>query len=223
MPRRAWGLVLMGIFPALFALPGPGRAQQPAAPPGASLQLRRRPPGERAFGTVTSVGVTQFEIKKGDGSSLTVMVGDSTRYRQGHREIQLEDLKPGDHVFVIGQTGGNHQFRARMVRRMSQEEMARFRNMGDRAFGEIVSIKNNELKIRNPFRGEQTVVVNDQTQFLKDGEAITLKALKVGDRVFAMGKEEGGKLVANRVVTGRFRGRSRRRPGGGPPPPRPQE
>jgi len=209
MQRRAFSIALVGIALALFSWQGFAAPQQP--PPGPSPQgrMQGRPPGERAFGTIGSVGVNQFQLKKADGSSLTVMVNDNTRYRQGRQAIQLEDLKPGDHVIVIGQTGDNKEFDSRMVRRMTEEEMARFRNMGDRAFGEIVSIENNELKVKNPYRGDQTIVINDQTQFMKDGQAIALKDLKVGDRVFAMGKEENGKLVANRVVTGQFRGRGR--------------
>lgn len=222
MQRRILGLVMVGLALALFS--GFAPAQQPPPGPGRQGRMQGRMPGERAFGTITSVGVNQFQIKKPDGSLLTVMVDSNTRYREGRQEIQLEDLKPDDQVFVMGSTGENKQFDARMVRRMTQQEMERFRNMGDRAFGEITSIENNELKLRNPYRGDQTIVVNDQTQFMKDGQTITLKDLKVGDRVFAMGKEENGKLVASRVMTGRFRGRGRGRGlRNGPPPPPPQQ
>ncbi|MCL5006093.1 MAG: DUF5666 domain-containing protein [Acidobacteria bacterium] len=216
MQRRTFWLVMVGIVLVLFPWPGLARPQQGWGnhPQG----MRGRSPGERAFGTITSVGANQFQIKKPDGSLLTVLVSGNTRYWASRQEIQFKDLKPGDHVFVMGQTGDNKQFDARTVRRMTEEEVARFRNMGDRAFGQIVSIENNQLKIKNPYRGEQTIIVNDQTQFMKEGQAITLKDLKVGDRIFAMGKEENGKLVADRVITGQFR----RRGGGmrqGPPPP----
>jgi hypothetical protein len=222
MQRRAFWFVLFTF--ALFTLPGFASPQQPLPGPVPQDRMQGRPPGERAFGTIDSVGVNQFQLKKADGTSLTVIVDENTRYRQGRQDIQLEDLKPGDQVFVAGKTGDKKEFDARMVRRVTEEEMARFRNRGDRAFGEITSIENNELKVKNPYRGDQTIVVNDQTQFVKDGQPITLKDLKVGDRVFAMGKEENGKLTAERVMTGQFRGRGRgMRPGAGPPPPAPPE
>jgi Domain of unknown function (DUF5666) len=219
MKRRAF--VIVGMAFALLAVQGFAAPQQAPNPQGRAQGMAR---GERAMGVINSVGVNQFQLKKADGSLLTVMVGDNTRYREDRRQIQLEDLKPGDHVLILGETNTNKEFEARMVRRLTENDMARFgRNMGDRAFGQIVSIENNEIKVNNRFRGEQTVVVNDQTQFMKDGRAITLKDLKVGDRIFATGKEENGKLDADRVMTGQFRRFRGQGPGNGPPPPPPQQ
>ena len=134
------------------------------------------------------------------------MVDDQTRYRQGERELQLEDLKPGDHIFLRGRTNADQGVVAVVVRRITEEEIQRFQNFGERAFGEIISIEKNLIKIRNPRQGEQTVVVNEQTEFRKEGQPITLKDLKVGDRIFAVGKESEGQFVATRVSTGQFRG-----------------
>jgi hypothetical protein len=182
--------------------------------------------GEPAGGTIVSVGVDRFEIKNMRSENQTVMVGDQTRIVEGQRDNQkqlgLEDLKPGDHVMVMGKPDENKNFVASFVRRLTPEEVARFQNAGDRAFGEIVSIQGNELKIRSRFRGEQIVVVNDQTSIVKDGRAIQLSDLKVGDRILAMGKEADGKLTAGRITTGRMRrsrGPMRRPPAGEQPPP----
>jgi len=46
---------------------------------------------------------------------------------------------------------------------------------------------------------------------MKDGRPIALKDLKVGDRIFALGKETQGQFLATRVVTGQFRGPGKRR------------
>jgi hypothetical protein len=176
------------------------------------------------FGTVASVGVDRFEVKKADGATQTVMVSDQTRFREGGqrperpspsasqgprgpqaeagREIQLEDLKPGDHVVVAGRTNESNQFVAGLVRRLTDQEMARFQG---RAFGEIVSIDQNQLKVRNPRQGERTLVVNEQTTFMKDGQPIALKDLKLGDRIFAIGKDTNGQFIAEQVMTGQFR------------------
>ena len=173
---------------------------------GAGAQARAHA-NDRALGTITSVGVDRLEIKKMDGTAQTVMVDDQTRYREGRRDaqkdLQLEDLKPGDHVFVQARASDNKEFTALMVRRVTDEEIQAF--SGERAFGEITSIDGNQIKVRNPRQGEKTVVVNDQTVFMKEGQPITFKDLKVGDRIFAQGKETNGQFIAARIFTGQFR------------------
>ena len=169
--------------------------------------------GPRLFGTITSVGVDRFEVKREDGTTQTVTVSDQTHYREDQKDIHLEDLKPGDRVMVTGQSADNNQITAGTVRRVTEEDMQRFQQMqAHRAFGQITSIEGNQLKIQNPRQGERTIVVNDQTTFTKDGQSITLKDLKVGDRIFASGDETNGQFVATRVASGRFR-----RGQGGPP------
>jgi hypothetical protein len=167
--------------------------------------------GPAVFGTINSVGVDRFEIKKTDGSTQTVMVDERTHYRQAQQDIQLEDLKPGDRVFIRGQANSSNQFVAEAVRRVTDEEVQRFQNAGERVFGEIVSVDKNQLKVRNPRQGEKIVLVNEQTQFMKDGQSIALKDLKAGDRIFALGKETQGQFLATRIVTGQFRGPGQRR------------
>ncbi|HKS97623.1 MAG TPA: DUF5666 domain-containing protein [Terriglobia bacterium] len=182
-----------------------------------SAGSQRRERGPRLFGTVTSVGVDRFEVKREDGTTQTVTVSDQTRYREDQKDIHLEDLKPGDRVMVMGQSADNNQIAAGMVRRVTEEDMQRFQQMqAHRAFGQITAIEGNQLKIQNPRQGERTIVVNDQTTFTKDGQSITLKDLKVGDRIFASGDETNGQFVATRVASGRFR----RGPGGPGGPPR---
>jgi hypothetical protein len=46
---------------------------------------------------------------------------------------------------------------------------------------------------------------------MKDGQPIALKDLKVGDRIFALGKETQGQFLATLVFTGQFQGPGRRR------------
>ena len=172
-------------------------------------------PGEMVMGALASIGVDRVEVKRQDGSSQVVMVNDQTKYQQGQQDIEMEDLKPGDHVFVRGKTNDNKEFVAVNVRRVTDEEMQRFQAGGERTGGQIVSIDGNQLKVQNPRQGDRVVIVNEQTTFMKDGQPITLKDLKVGDRIFAMGKETDGKFVATRVMSGQFQrgGMGRRGPG----------
>jgi hypothetical protein len=195
----ALGLILITLTSCAYAL----QKDETKTPPQNTSRESAGPP---VAGTITSVGVDRFEIKKMDGSTQTVMVDEHTRYRQGQQEIQLEDLKPGDQVFVRGQACSNKEFVAEAVRRVTPDEMQRFQSAGERVFGAIVSIDKNQLKVSNPRQGERIVLVNDQTQFMKDGQPIALKDLKVGDRIFALGKETQGQFLATRVFTGQFRG-----------------
>jgi Domain of unknown function (DUF5666) len=151
----------------------------------------------------------------------------SAQYRERRQPIQLEDLKPGDHIMIFGAAGDNNQFTARMIARVTQEQMERFANAGDRVFGQITSINNNELKVSNPRTGDQAIQLTDQTQFMKQGQSLTLKDLKVGDRIFAMGKKTDGRFVADRIMVGPMRrrgggGRFGQPPGSEPPQPPPQ-
>ena len=59
---------------AKFSTPDPDPGQEPAR------QGMGGPPP--VMGTITSVGVDRFEIKKPDGTTQTVMVNDQTHYRQ---------------------------------------------------------------------------------------------------------------------------------------------
>jgi hypothetical protein len=210
------------------------------------------------LGTITSVGVDRFEIKKPDGTTQTVRVNDQTRYRQRSaqqdqqpQELALEDLKVGDNVMVRGAPNADKQVVAMMVTRVTKEQFARFQagegpgtsqggpgggqggpgggrggfgggggmgpgGGGPRMGGEILSINGNQIKVQGR-QGERTIVVNDQTTFTKQGQTITLKDLKVGDHIFATGKEADGQFVATEVRTGMGRGGGGRGGAQGPP------
>ncbi len=180
------------------------------------------------LGTITSVGVDRFEIKKPDGTTQTVMVNDQTHFRQRQQgqqpqDLHLEDLKVGDHVAVRNAPDAASSAPAAMVNRLTDEEYQRFQNGGGpggpgggggfggggfgpgggpRAGGEIVAINGNQIKVQSRRGGERVIVVNDQTTFMKEGKTITLKDLKVGDRIFARGQENNGQFVATEVRSG---------------------
>ena len=231
--------------PAPAAAPPQGQTNGEKPGPDHRSDRPRRVGGRGLGGTVTSVGVDRFEIKSMDGSAHTVLVDDQTQYREGQKEIQLEDLKVGDHVMVLGKpsptaasptgTGaaalpagspaappatsanpagaGSDQpgFTAAMVRRLTDADLQRFQAggamAGERVFGEIVSIDNNQLRVRNPRSGDETVVVvGAQTTFMKDNQASALKDLKVGDRIFALGQTVNAQFAATSVMSGQMRG-----------------
>ncbi len=237
MPKRLFVPILI-LF--AFGVAGSMLAQQAPPPPGGGehhMGMSGPPP---IAGTITSVGVDRFEIKKPDGTTQTIMVNDQTHYRQRvegqpePKELTLEDLKTGDHVLIRAKPPGDNQIVAAGVNRVSGAQFERFQSgggpggpgegggrgpgggggnwggggEGTRAGGEIESINGNEIKVMSRRNGERVIVVSDQTTFAKEGQTIALKDLKVGDRIFAMGKEANGKFVATEVHSGR--------PAGGP-------
>jgi hypothetical protein len=195
MPK--WLVTVLLLFP-LVGL-SPASAQQ-RPEPRADRGFPGEPGGGRIMGTVASVGVDRIIVKTADGKDQTVLVGDGTRYQERRQEIQLEDLKPGDHVFVMGRAGSNNEITALTVRRVTEEQMQQF--SGERAFGEIVAIGKNQLTLRNRRQGERVVKIDDQTSFMKEGKTSTLADLKVGDRVMAVGKETNGEFTATRIMSG---------------------
>lgn len=231
---------------SLVTVAGIVSAQQDGPPPGGQQHGQGRgmngPPP--VMGTITSVGVDRFEIKKSDGTSQVVMVSDQTHFRQRSaqqgqqgqppRELALEDLKVGDHVFVRGTPNTDKQLTAESVNRISDEMFQRIQSGGGpggqggpgggggwgrggggtgpggggpRMGGEITAINGNQIKVQSRRNGEHVIVVNDQTTFDKEGKAITLKDLKVGDHIFAAGADSNGQFLATAVHSGR--------PGGG--------
>ncbi len=205
--------------------------QNPPAQSGEQEGRHRMGGPPPVMGTITSVGVDRFEIKKPDGTTQTVMVNDQTHFRQRSgqqdqqpQELALEDLKVGDHVFVRGTPGNDKQMVAEGVNRVTAEQFERFQSgggpgggqaggpgggggmEGTRAGGEIESIKGNIITVMSRRMGERVIVVNDQTTFDKEGQTVALKDLKVGDHIFAAGKEVDGKFVASQVRTGRMGG-----------------
>jgi len=228
---------ILGFGVALAAQEGSPSAGQEPHRPG----MGGPPP---VMGTITSVGVDRFEIKLADGTAETVMVNGQTHYRQRvegqqqPQELALEDLKVGDHVFVRGTPNADKQLVAAGVNRVTAEQFERFQNggmggpgggpggrfeggmgmQGPRAFGEITAINGNQIKLQSRRGGERTIIVNDQTTFNKEGQSITLKDLKVGDHIFAMGKEANGQFVATEVHSGRPGGGGWRGGSQAPPP-----
>jgi hypothetical protein len=163
--------------------------------------------------------------------------------QQEPKELALEDLKVGDHVMVRGKPNGDKQWVAGGVNRVTAEQFERFQNGGGpgggqgggggwgqgggggmgpggggpRMGGEIISINGNQIKVQSRRAGERIIVVNDQTTFNKEGKTITLKDLKVGDRIFATGTEANGQFLATEVHSGRPGGGGGRGGGQGPP------
>jgi len=173
--------------------------QAQAGPPGAPSRFRG-PRGNGAFGTIQSVGVNQLVIKRQDGETTTVQVNSETKFSDRGKPIQLEDLKPGDHVIVrardpLGESNGVASpnaatpnpgaplganaapavILATSITCVAAGQGGAFN--APRAFGRITAINGNELTLQNR-QGERVITVANDTQIMKDEQPATLKDLK---------------------------------------------
>ncbi|HXJ92914.1 MAG TPA: DUF5666 domain-containing protein [Terriglobia bacterium] len=200
-------------------------------PPGAPGQFRG-PRRGGAFGTIVSVGVNQLVIKRQDGQTTTVQVNSETKFLDKGKPIELEDLKPGDHVAVRahapldeasgvtppagatsnpgaapGANAAPAAILAASVARIPAGQGGPY-NGGSfnapRAFGRITAIDGNQLTLQSR-QGERVITVASDAQIMKDGQAATLKDFKVGDPVMALGQENNGQFTATHVMSGQFR------------------
>ena len=176
------------------ASPTPGDQGPPPAQD--SPRNGQRPPG--VAGTITAIDANAITVKTRDGQTAQVTLNDKTQYRKDREPAKLSDFKVGDMVFVRGDKTGDQTWQAEMVgTRTRAESPENFREgLGKRFIaGEVKSIDGTQLVIQRPDGVTQTISVDENTSFRKDGESITLADLKPGDHVFGRGELKNGVFV----------------------------
>ena len=161
------------------------------APPPAQDTARNghRPPG--VAGTITAIDGNTFTIKTRDGQTAQVTVSDKTEYRKDRQPAKASDFKVGDLIFVRGERTGDNAWQAEMVgARSGGPGAGNFREGLGKEFiaGEVKAINGTQLTIQRPDGVAQTISVDENTSFRKEGESVTLADLKVGDHVFGRGQ-----------------------------------
>ena len=68
--------------------------------------------------------------------------------------------------------------------------------------GKVTNISDNSITVETTAKKTVTVNVSDKTKFEKSGSPVTLKDLKVGDKVVIHADVSGDKLLANEVHFG---------------------
>src|SRR5450432_20610 len=207
----------MKTYPILMALVlsmllGVASAQSEAPPmpqngnqQDTSREARRRPD---IMGTITAMNGSTLTIKNSDGHDLTVTVNDSTRFMKDRQPAKLTDFKVGDAAFVRGRSTGTDTWDAEVVGTrgggpggFGQGGYAQ--ELGKKFIaGEIKSIDGTHLTIARMDGETQTISVDENTSFKKEGESITLADFKAGDRVFGPGEVKDGTFVASRLMIG---------------------
>lgn len=192
------------------------------APDGQSAPSEMHRGGRRHFpgvaGTITAIGSDSLTLKTPDGKTAQVALTSSTRYRKEREAAKLEDFKVGDEVFVRGQSTGEDSWQADVVAAGRPGGFAAFREGLGKQFiaGQITAINGTQLTIARPDGISQTITVDENTSFRKDGESITLPDLKTGDHVFGRGELKNNVFVPAVLNVGQPRMMMRGRPGQAP-------
>jgi len=193
---------------------GVASAQSDAAPApqtgnqqDATREPRRRPD---VMGTITAINGQTLTIKNFDGHDVAVTVTDSTRFMKDRQPAKLADFKVGDAAMVRGRSTGTDAWEAEILGSrgggagpggFSQGGYAQ--DLGRKFIaGEIKSIDGTHLTIARMDGETQTIAVDENTSFKKDGESITLGDFKAGDHVFGPGEVKDGTFVASRLMIG---------------------
>jgi Domain of unknown function (DUF5666) len=166
--------------------------------------------GKATAGTVTDVKDGALTLKTFRGDTAQVKLSDKTQVRKQGQPAKAADLKAGDVVVVEGQKlqDGSWAADAVMVRPQGQlggarfgprdpEQMQRFREGMGKEFiaGEVKEINGTKLTIDRMDNQRQTIEVDENTSFRKQGQSVTLAEIKVGDHVFGRGQMKDGVFV----------------------------
>jgi hypothetical protein len=190
-------------------------------------------PGNKAIGTIKSIGGTMISLAPDTGPEVKVTVQPATRFLRvapGEKNlknatpIQAQDLKVGDRILVAGKpSDDNTSLVASTVVVMTrsdleaqhQREMEDWQKRGvdglatavDPAAGTVtISVRNKPVVIHV----SKTTVIRryppDSVKF-DDAKPSTLQEIHSGDQVRARGDRsaDGGELTADEIVSGVFR------------------
>ncbi len=191
---------------ALVSLVGIGAAQT-GTQQDPTREPRRRPD---VMGKITAINGQTLTIQNQEGRASTINVTDATRFLKDRQPAKLSDFKVGDIAIVRGHSTGTDTWQADFLgsrggpggpRGFSQGGFGQ--ELGKKFIvGEIKSIDGTHLTITRLDGETQTIAVDENTSFKKDGESITLADFKVGDPVFGPGELKDGMFVASKLMLG---------------------
>ncbi|MGA8149691.1 MAG: DUF5666 domain-containing protein [Terriglobales bacterium] len=182
----------------------PSQDQGPSAAQD-SPRNGHRPPG--VAGTITAIDAKTITLKTRDGQTAQITLSDKTEYRKDRAPATFADFKVGEMVFVRGEKTGDNAWQAAIVGTRGSGGTPNFREGMGKLFiaGEVKSIDGTQLTIERPDGVAQTIAVDENTSFRKDGESITLADLKPGDHVFGRGEVKNGVFVPAMLNVGQPR------------------
>lgn len=161
---------------------------------GASAPVNAAPSATQrkgAAGVITAISPGQMTIKSMDGKTSTIALTGKTEFHVDRQPAKFSDFKVGDGVLIRGTNTGENEWQADLVaKRANNGGEAEIREALGKKFivGEISAINGVQLTILRPDGVSQTIAVDENTSFRKQGESVTLADFKVGDHVFGRGE-----------------------------------
>jgi hypothetical protein len=169
-----------------------------------SLAMAQAP--QRVRGTITGLDGDVLSVKSRDGKDLKVHLTPDAQIATT-RKGTMADFKPGSYVGVTSVKGPDGRLVARRVHALGPQ-VPQMHGAWDSIPDSMMTNSNiessaqvsggNELTLKNK-DGEQKILVNPQTEYFTFAPG-TRADLKPGETIFTGARNEGGKLIAQRVT-----------------------
>ncbi len=157
-----------------------------------------------AAGTITAIDGDTITVRGLQGTDTKVKTSDKTQFRKGQDTVKLADFKVGDTVMARGKKDGD-VVEADMLGsvQLNQQMRGMMENMGKTMIaGRVKAIDGLRLTIDRVDQQEQTIEVDENTSFKKDGQSITFPDIKVGDMIMGRGALKNGTFVPTELNVG---------------------
>jgi Domain of unknown function (DUF5666) len=161
-------------------------------------------------GNITAISGNTLTVKTDDGETYTVATGPNTRFRKLPDPIKITDLHIGDEIAAIGDKDSKTKTVGAMfvvVIDKQQEQKMRADFGKTWTAGVVQSIDGTNIVIKRADNVTQTIAVDENTEFRRRREDITLVDIKPGDSIGARGALQNGAFLATTVTdsgTGHF-------------------
>lgn len=193
-------------LPQLYAFMPP-----PIAPPAVQDQGPPQGGGMGDFqdhsvrGDITTISGNTITVKTDDGQVYTVATSANTRFRKQRDLIKLSDLHVGDMIAAIGDKDPKAKtVGAVFVVVIDKEQYEKMRADFGKTWtaGVVQSINGTNIVVKRPDNVTQTIAVDENTEFRRHREDVTLPDIKIGDNVTARGALQNGAFLATTVNVG---------------------
>ncbi|HVJ23259.1 MAG TPA: DUF5666 domain-containing protein [Burkholderiales bacterium] len=169
-----------------------------------SLALAQAP--TRVRGTITALEGDVLSVKSRDGKDLKIQLASDAQVAIA-KKATMADFKPGSYVGVTSQKGPDGRLVARRIHALGPQ-VPQMHGAWDSMPDSMMTNANlensaqvtggNELTLKYK-DGEQKILVTPQTEFFTFA-AGSRADLKPGETIFTGARNEGGKLIAQRVA-----------------------
>ena len=160
----------------------------------------------RVRGTITSVDGDVLSVKSREGKDLKIQLASDAQVAIA-KKATMADFKPGSYVGVTSQKGPDGRLVARRIHALGPQ-VPQMHGAWDSMPDSMMTNANlensaqvtggNELTLKYK-DGEQKILVTPQTEFFTFA-AGSRADLKPGETIFTGARNEGGKLIAQRVA-----------------------